>query len=429
MTAAAAPAFIPLTVSWNLTQRCNLSCAHCYIDAGAKADKTGELDADEALRVLGQIAEVNPQAVLILTGGEPLLRQDIYSLIRASREHGFWTVLGSHGGMLGAEVADKLVEAGLKGVGVSVDSVQAVEHNRFRGIAGAWENTIAALRVMRDKGLPFLIETTVTRFNKGRLREMAAFAVEQGATSLNVFFLVPTGRGANLNDLTPAEYEEALGVLVGLQEELAGTLLVNAKCAPHYRRALWEHDPDSKFVRTFHGGGCPAGTYYCRITPQGDVTPCPYMPLPVGNLRQASFATLWRDAPVLRELREAQRGGRCGTCEFSELCGGCRCRAYATTGDYLAEDPSCTYQPGQYGGRAVPLPPERTYGAADAEELPWTEGARARVEAVPFFARGMVKRAVEDAARRRGATVVTGELMQELREAMKGRFPLRGGRS
>jgi radical SAM protein with 4Fe4S-binding SPASM domain len=282
---------------------------------------------------------------------------------------------------------------------------------------------------MRAKGLPFLVETTVTRFNRDELGEMAAFAAESGATALNVFFLVPTGRGANLNDLTPAEYEEALVALVALQEQYAGTLLVNAKCAPHYRRALWEHDHDSKFVRTFHGGGCPAGTYYCRITPKGDLTPCPYMPLPVGNLRDASFATLWRTSPVLGELREAKRGGRCGECEFSELCGGCRCRAYATTGDMLAEDPSCTYQPGQYGGRAVPLPPERTYGAAESEELPWTEGARARVADVPFFARGMVKKAVEAAARRRGATVVTGELMQELREAMKGRFPLKPGQS
>jgi len=428
MSATPAPAFIPLTVSWNLTQRCNLHCAHCYIDANARADRDGELDTEESLRVLREIGEVNPQAVLILTGGEPLLRKDIFDIIRTSREIGFWTVLGSHGGMLDAEVADRLVDAGLRGVGVSVDSVQAVQHNRFRGISGAWEKTVAAMSVMRQRGLPFLVETTVTRFNKDRLGEMAAFAAAQGATALNVFFLVPTGRGANLNDLTPGEYEQTLVALARLQGEYEGKLLVNAKCAPHYRRALWELDADSKFVRTFHGGGCPAGTYYCRITPKGDLTPCPYMPLPVGNLREASFATLWRTAPVLRELREARRGGRCGSCEFSELCGGCRCRAYATTGDVLAEDPSCTYVPGTHGGKAIPLPPERTYGSTDAEELPWTEGARARVADVPFFARGMVKRAVEAAARKRGAVLVTGELMQELREAMKSRFPLKPAR-
>jgi AdoMet-dependent heme synthase len=424
----AAPTFIPLTVSWNLTRLCNLECAHCYIDAGKRADRTGELSAEEALGVLAQIAEVNPQAVLILTGGEPLLRKDIYDLVRAASETGFWTVLGSHGGMLDGAVAEKLVAAGLKGVGVSLDSVDAERHDKFRGIQGAFRRTSAALEVMRAVGLPFLIETTVTRWNRSELAPMAELATERGATALNVFFLVPTGRGASLNDLSPRDYEEALVELARLQEEYAGRLLVNAKCAPHYRRVLWERDHDSTFVRTFHGGGCPAGTYYCRITPDGDLTPCPYMPLPVGNLRQTRFAELWRESPVLRQFREDRRGGRCGECEFGELCGGCRCRAYATTGDFLAEDRSCTYQPGTYGGEAIPLPPERTYGAAEDGELPWTEGARAKMNAIPFFARGMVRRAVEGAARRRGAAVITEEVLQQIRESMKGRFPMRGAR-
>jgi radical SAM protein with 4Fe4S-binding SPASM domain len=284
---------------------------------------------------------------------------------------------------------------------------------------------MAAVRVMREKKLPFLIETTVTRFNKGELAAMTDLAVAEGATALNVFFLVPTGRGASLNDLTPREQEAALGEMAELQERHAGRLMINAKCAPHYRRILWERDRDSMFVRTFHGGGCPAGTYYCRITPDGNVTPCPYMPLPVGNVREQSFAQLWREAPILRELREAARGGRCGSCEFSELCGGCRCRAFATTGDYLAEDRSCTYQPGQYGRAAIPLPPERTYGAAEPGKLAWTEGAKARMNAIPFFARGMVRRAIETAAQRRGVGVITEQVLQEIRDNMKSRFPLR----
>jgi hypothetical protein len=149
------------------------------------------------------------------------------------------------------------------------------------------------------------------------------------------------------------------------------------------------------------------------------------MPLPVGNVREQSFAQLWREAPILRELREAARGGRCGSCEFSELCGGCRCRAFATTGDYLAEDRSCTYQPGQYGRAAIPLPPERTYGAAEPGKLAWTEGAKARMNAIPFFARGMVRRAIETAAQRRGVGVITEQVLQEIRDNMKSRFPLR----
>ena len=253
---------------------------------------------------------------------------------------------------------------------------------------------------------------------------MADFAAAKGAAALNVFFLVPTGRGAALTDLSAQDYELALQELAALQKAHAGRLLINAKCAPHYRRVLWEGDRDGVFVRTFQGGGCPAGTYYCRVTPDGDVTPCPYMPLSVGNVRQTSFETLWRDSPVLREFREAKRGGRCGECEFSELCGGCRCRAYAVTGDYLAEDPSCVYQPGRYGKATIPLSAERTYGSSPRQELKWRAEASERMKAIPSFARGMVTGAIESAARKRGLTLVTAELLDELRKNMAGRFPL-----
>ncbi len=417
------PAFLPLSISWNLTQRCNLACAHCYIEARGAADPE-ELSPQESLEVLRQIARVNSQAVLILTGGEPLLRPDLFELISQASRIGFWTVLGSHGGLLDEATALRLVEAGLKGVGVSLDSVSPEAHDSFRGIPRSWEKTVAALDVMAAGRLSFLVEMTLTRSNRGELAAMADFALEKGATALNVFFLVPTGRGAGLNDLTATEYEEVLNELAALQKIHAGRLLINAKCAPHYRRVLWERDPDSPYVRTFFGGGCPAGTYYCRITPRGEVTPCPYMPLPVGNLRQTPFDALWRDSPVLREFREAKRGGRCGDCEFSELCGGCRCRAFAVTGDYLAEDPSCAYEPGKHVNR-VPLSAERTYGVSALEGLTWTPEAKERIEGIPFFARGMVKKAVEEAARRRGCAVVNEELLGELRRKMAGRFPLK----
>lgn len=420
----ASPEYLPLTISWNLTQRCNLACAHCYIEATRGAADPDELSEQEAREVLDQLAAVNPQAVLILTGGEPLLRSDIYDLIARAAQKGFWTVLGSHGGLLDEATASKLVSAGLKGVGVSLDSVEASAHDRFRGIPGAWKNTVSAIETMRRKGLSFLIEMTVTRANRHELSAMADFAIEKGAAALNVFFLVPTGRGARLNDLSPMEYEEVLNELATLQTERAGSLLINAKCAPHYRRVLWEKDQNSPFVRTFAGGGCPAGTYYCRINPKGEVTACPYMPLSAGNLRKTTFAQLWRESPLLKEFREAKRSGRCGDCEFSELCGGCRCRALAVTGDYLGEDPSCVYEPGRYGKERIPLPLEKTYGSAQKETLTWTPEARKRLEAVPFFARGMVLKAVEKSAQDRGLIVISEEFMLELRKAMVGKFPI-----
>lgn len=419
------PKFIPLTVSWNLTRRCNLACAHCYIEASAQAKDPRELSAEQASGVLRQLARVNPQAVLILTGGEPLLRPDLYALLAEASRLGFWTVLGSHGGLIDEHAAARLAAAGLRGVGVSLDSLDAAAHDRFRGVGKAWENTVKALDALRSTGLPFLIEMTVTRANRSELSAMARFAVDKGAAALNAFFLVPTGRGARLNDLTAAQCEETLRELAAVQKRHAGRLLIHAKCAPHYHRVLWEADRDSPYLRSFSGGGCPAGSYYCRIDPSGEVTPCPYMPLSVGNVLETPFEAIWRDSPVLRRLREAPRGGRCGSCEFSALCGGCRCRAFAATGDYLAEDPGCSYAPGRYAGGAIALPAERTYGAPSGEGLPWTAQAQARLDAIPFFARGMVQRAVETAARRRGATVVTEELLGEIRRAMAGRFPPR----
>lgn len=422
---AGAPPFLPLTISWNLTKRCNLACAHCYIDAGAREKGTGELSAEESIGILHQLAAVNREAVLILTGGEPLLRKDIFDLLEEASRLGFWTVLGSHGGLLDGATADRLIACGLKGVGVSVDSLDPETHNRFRGIKKAWEKTISAIDVMRDKKLPFLIETTVTQSNQSELGELAAFAAEKKAAALNVFFLVPTGRGANLSDLTPDQYESTLTQLARLQNDYSGKLLINAKCAPHYRRVVWELDHGSPFVRTFSGGGCPAGTYYCRITPEGNVTPCPYMPLSVGNLREKNFKAVWETDPVLAEFRTAKLGGRCGDCEFNAMCGGCRCRAYATTGDYLAEDPSCSYEPGKYERESIVFPAEQIYGSRELTAVLWTEEAEARLKKIPFFARGMVKKSIEKLAAQKQISLITEDLMSEIRSQMSGRFPLR----
>ena len=202
----------------------------------------------------------------------------------------------------------------------------------------------------------------------------------------------------------------------------ADGLLIRAKCAPHFRRILWELDPASALLRNYAHGSCPAGKYYCRITPEGDVTPCPYMPVAAGNVRSTAFDELWRTAAVFGDLREPTLGGRCGACEFSRVCGGCRCRAYATSGDYLAEDPACGYQPGAHGGAVIDLPATLTFGLPVDYELAWESEARERLAAIPSFARGMVVKAVEAYARGRGDRVVTRELLAQVRAAWGGRF-------
>ena len=199
-------------------------------------------------------------------------------------------------------------------------------------------------------------------------------------------------------------------------------LLLRAKCAPHFRRIIYQLDPNSPMLKNYAQGSCPAGKYYCRITPEGDITPCPYMPVSAGNLREKSFDEIWRSSPVLGNLREGELGGRCGSCEFGGMCGGCRCRAYAAYDDYMAEDPACDYQPGQYGGKKIALSGEQIFGLEVRCTLSWTPDATERLNRLPSFARGMVARGVERYAEENGIAVVTPELMQKVREAAETRM-------
>ena len=445
------------SVSWNLTQRCNLECSHCYMSAFAGADTRGELSTDECRRVMDEIARVNPNVFLILTGGEPLLRKDIWDIAAYAAEKRFTTVLGTNGVLLREREARAMQAHGVLGASISLDSIDRAKHDAFRHLPGAWDGAVRATRVLTDAGLDFSLHMSVTDWNVGEVPAMIDLARELGAKVLNFFFLVRTGRGQNLTDIDPAAYERILtylakvqGVgggppsfvrtLLGMGERRAASgaqafedpwstpvgksdgLLIRAKCAPHFRRVLYEMNPSSPLLRNYAHGSCPAGKYYCRITPEGDVTPCPYMPVTAGNVRERSFADLWRDAPVFGDLRDPKLGGRCGACEFSKICGGCRCRAYATHGDYLAEDPACGYQPGAHGGALIDLPASLTFGLPVDYQLVWDEDARARLQVIPSFARGMVIKAVEAYARGRGESTITKELLADVRSKWGSRF-------
>ena len=450
---AAAP-YTAYSVSWNLTQRCNLECSHCYMSAFAGADTRGELSTDECRRVMDEIALVNPNVFLILTGGEPLLRKDIWDIAAYASQKRFTTVLGTNGVLLRAREATLMRTHGVLGASISLDSIDHARHDAFRRLPGAWEAAVRATRVLSDAGLDFSLHMSVTDWNVGEVPAMIDLAKALGAKVLNFFFLVRTGRGKNLTDVDPATYERILTYLAQVQgvggdppsfvKALFGMgarrgpqtfedpwstpvgradgLLIRAKCAPHFRRILYEMSPSSPLLRNYAHGSCPAGKYYCRITPEGDVTPCPYMPLAVGSLRERSFADLWRTAPLFADLRDPRLGGRCGACEFSKICGGCRCRAYAAHGDYLAEDPACAYQPGAHGGEPIDLPPSLTFGLPLDYELVWDEEARARLQAIPSFARGMVIKAVEAYARGRGETTITKSLLADVRSKWGSRF-------
>lgn len=411
-------------VSWNLTRRCHLRCEHCYIAAGPGPRDPDELSTAECLRVMDEIAEINAGALLILTGGEPLLRADLPELASAAHARGFTVVLGTSGVLLTEGQARGLRAAGVQGASLSLDSTDPARHDAFRRRAGAWRGAVRAAAICRDEGLDFSLHMSVTEWNAGEIPAMIALAGELGAAVLNLFFLVRCGRAEGLSDLPASRYEAVLAELVDRSLAPGGAAgpAVRAKCAPQYRRLVWERNPRSPLLGAYTGGACPAGKHYCRITPEGDVTPSPYLPLAVGNVRRRSFADLWRSAPVLQDFRTAPLGGRCGRCEFTRVCGGCRCRAYAASGDYLAEDPACAYEPGAHGGEPVEMPAAFDFGRPAAPALAWDAEATARLQAIPSFARGMVVAAVEAHARAAGRSSVTTRLMAEVRRHWSGRF-------
>ena len=268
-------------ISWNITRLCNLKCTHCYLPAGfvdtnrfpAGQYREGELSQSQCFRVIDQIAEINPNVLLILTGGEPLLRPDILEISNYAAQTGFLVVMGTNGLLLNDLTVQKMVDHGVNGAGISLDSADAVNHDKFRGLDGAWQSAMNGIEALKRANVDFLIQTSVTRWNYDEIPQVVEFAYQLGAKVFNLYFLVRTGRGKTVMDITPAQYESMLSTLFELQEKYANKMLVAAKCAPHYKRVVYEQQLDSPFLQTYPSGTCPCGIYYCRITPEGDLTP------------------------------------------------------------------------------------------------------------------------------------------------------------
>jgi AdoMet-dependent heme synthase len=475
----------PYVVSWNLTYRCNLACEHCYLDAGGAplvhtenfADRS-ELGTEECFRVIDEIAAFAPECLTILTGGEPLLRRDILEIVRRAAERGLWVVVGTNGVSITENLARRLAEAGARGLSLSLDALDPDRHDRFRKVRGAWRNTVEGAEILNVTGLPFIVQTTAGSHNLGELEAIADFAHDRLAAKVwNLYFLVPTGRGQFASDMTPAQYDEVLASLYRIQRKYDRRMLVNAKCAPHYIKTVLENagaetDPiptDARLrqgyggqaestrapsstpprteraagtpaswpglsqIRTYSGGagGCPAGTHYMGIRPNGDVTPCPYLPVFAGTLRSSSLADLWNSSELFTGIRRrTSLGGRCGECEMNGHCGGCRARAYGMTGDLMAEDPLCTHTPGKFAGSPLLAihsrasvsrgqgTPAIEYGPESPTTIAWDDAAAARMKRIPAFVRGMVVRAVEDSCRRNGISRVTAEELERIRARM-----------
>lgn len=418
---SAGPA-VPHVVAWNLTRRCNLACAHCYIAAGDWHSAAGELNTAEVKRITDEILRVNSAPVFILSGGEPLLRQDLEAIAEHATRGGATVVVGTNGTRLTEERIASLKRAGVRGVAISVDSLDARYHDRFRHGSGALADTLAAVDRLNASRLDFLVQTTVTRGNRTELPAIAAWAAERGAVAFNVYFLVETGRAASMPGMTPQENEEVLAELVALEGMYRGRMMIRSKCQPQIMRHVLAGEGDSPMRN--YATRCPCGVQYCRITPDGKVTPCPYLPVPAGDLRVQSFEEVWRDSPVLQVLRAGSPAGKCGRCEYRQVCGGCRARAYANSGELLAEDASCAYEPtGDVALIAAPVAVR--YGDGAQSNMPWDPDAEERMQRVPSFVRGVVMARIEAYARARGHERIAVELIDEVRRSMPVDFAKR----
>ncbi len=370
----------PFIVIWEATRACPLACLHCRASAQPLRDRA-ELDTDEAVALMAQVAGFGrPAPLLVITGGDPLQRPDLETLVRRGTELGLPVSVSPSGTpTLTRAALAGIRAAGARAISLSVDAATAAAHDGFRGVPGVWDLTARAWRDAIDLGLKVQVNTTVTRDTAGDLPAIAAQVRERGVLLWSVFFLVPTGRGRSLRSLDAAETEDVLHLLYDLGE----TVPVKTTEAHHFRRVCLQRDALAArgvdhvaalglgpLYRELRGQsarlgllGRPgrvrrpplrvsAGNGFAFVSHRGEVHPSGFLPVSAGNVRRRSLVEIYRDSDLFTGLRDPSRlGGRCGACEFRTVCGGSRARAYAATGDVWAEDLSCGYRPGSFPGR------------------------------------------------------------------------------
>ena len=339
-------------IAWEVTRSCNLNCIHCRAAAG-RGPYPGELGTEEALRLIEEIVSFS-QPVVILTGGEPLLRPDVYDLARYGTQKGLRMVMAPNGTLLDAEKAARLKASGIQRVSISLDGAAAESHDRFRQVEGAFAGALRGIQFLKEAGLEFQINTTVTQKNFQALPGILALAVKLGAVAHHIFLLVPTGRGKEMKEeaIEGKEYEKILHWFYDQRGKVP--LQLKATCAPHYYRILRQRarEEGKQVTPQTHGldamtRGCLGGIGFLFISHVGDVQPCGYLEAFSGNVKRQRLKDIWESSPVFLQLRDfSAYRGRCGRCEYLRVCGGCRARAFEQSGDLMAEEPLCIYQPG-----------------------------------------------------------------------------------
>ncbi|WP_028582493.1 radical SAM/SPASM domain-containing protein [Desulfogranum japonicum] len=347
--------FVPKWIAWEITRRCNLSCVHCRSSSEIDVINHPDFSLDEAKAIMEDIhGYADP--VMVLSGGEPLLREDVFDIAQYGTDLGMRMCLATNGTLVNAQTCSSIKESGIKMVSLSLDGATADVHDNFRNQPGAFEGTMNAIRLFREHNIDFLVNSSFTKRNKSEVPRIYELVKKLGAKAWYLFMIVPTGRGEEImEELIPAtEYEDILEWHYAMEKEETD-LLVRPTCAPQYYRIVLQKakEEGSKFKRrslqfsTGGSKGCLAGQLICLIDVDKNILPCSYFPLPAGNLAQQSFKEIWETSPLLLDMRDFEKyKGTCGRCEYIQVCGGCRARAYAVSGDYLAQEPFCAYQPG-----------------------------------------------------------------------------------
>lgn len=334
---------LPRLIAWEITRSCLLNCQHCRASASRDVC-TGEFSTEECFKLLDNIASFS-KPIIILTGGEPMLREDIYDVAAHAREVGLPVVMAPCGLLVNDETAAKIVAAGIHRISISLDGANAATHDSFRGYPGSFAACMEAIEAAKRAGLSFQINTTVSRHNIAELNEVLELSIRLGAEVFNPFLLVPTGRGKDLvgQELSAQQYEQTLQWLAAQQSRK--DIRIRVTCAPHYQRIIRQcgSAPDPRDAK-----GCLGGKSFAFISHVGKVQICGFLEMECGDLKRENmdFRKVWFESEVLKQIRDVDSyHGRCGYCEFRKVCGGCRARAFALSGDPLGEEPFCVYEP------------------------------------------------------------------------------------
>ncbi|WP_022850172.1 radical SAM/SPASM domain-containing protein [Limisalsivibrio acetivorans] len=344
-------------MAWEITRKCNLNCVHCRSSSSIESAE-GALTFDKCKSLMDEISEF-AKPVIVLSGGEPLLRKDVFDIATYGTEKGFRMAMATNGMLVDDEVCENIKKSGIKIVSLSLDGPTAEIHDDFRGDAGSYDGVMRASELFNKHGIPFIINSSFTKRNQAYIEETYKLGKKLGATAWYMFLIVPTGRGEEvMKELVSKEdYEDILNWHYDMERQ-EEDIMVRPTCAPQYYR-IWNErskeegkDTERRNLSFGTGGGkgCIAAQKICLVNFEGDVYPCSYFPLAAGNVFEQPLKEIWENSKLFNDIRNFKDyEGKCGSCKFLGVCGGCRARSYAVTGSYMEEEPFCDYIPQNYG--------------------------------------------------------------------------------